>query len=68
MENIKKFLATDYNCDSDSGFGYGNDDCYGGGDGYGDRNGYGDGDGDGNGYDNGYGYGYGSSPLEYAGG
>ena len=72
MENIKKFLATDYNCDSDSGFGYGNDDCDGGGDGYGDRNGYGDGDGDGCGYgdgcgngygdgddyDNGYGYGY----------
>ena len=44
MENIKKFLATDYNCDSDSGFGYGNYDDYGGGDGYGDRNGYGDGD------------------------
>lgn len=59
MENIKKFLATDYNCDSDSGFGYGNDDCYGGGDGYGDRNGYGDGDGDGNGCGNGYGDGYG---------
>lgn len=57
MENIKKFLATDYNCDSDSGFGYGNYDGYGGGNGYGDRNGYGDGDGDG--YDNGYGYGYG---------
>ena len=65
MENIKKFLATDYNCDSDSGFGYGNDDCYGGGDGYGDCNGNGDGDGygDGNGYvggcGDGYGYGYG---------
>ena len=73
MENIKKFLATDYNCDSDSGFGYGNYDDYGGGDGYGDRNGYGDGYGydngygdrngygDGYGYDNGdvYGYGYG---------
>lgn len=57
MENIKKFLATDYNCDSDSGFGYGNYDGYGGGNGYGDRNGYGDGDGDG--YDNGDGYGYG---------
>ena len=55
MENIKKFLATDYNCDSDSGFGYGNYDDYGGGDGYGDRNGYGDGDGDGCGYGNGYG-------------
>lgn len=57
MENIKKFLATDYNCDSDSGFGYGNYDGYGGGNGYGDRNGYGDGDG--YGYDNGDGYGYG---------
>ena len=65
MENIKKFLATDYNCDSDSGFGYGNYDGYGGGNGYGDHNGYGDGDGDGygdgdgDGYDNGDGYGYG---------
>lgn len=64
MENIKKFLATDYNCDSDSGFGYGNDDCYGGGDGYGDGNGcgngYGDGYGDGCGNGYGYGYGYGN--------
>lgn len=59
MENIKKFLATDYNCDSDSGFGYGNYDGYGGGNGYGDRNGYGDGEGYCDGYDNGDGYGYG---------
>lgn len=65
MENIKKFLATDYTCDSGSGSGYGNDDGYGGGDGYGDCNGNGDGDGygDGNGYvdgcGDGYGYGYG---------
>lgn len=74
MENIKKFLATDYNCDSDSGsgygggYGYGNCDGYGGGDGYGDCNGNGDGDGYGDGYGyvdgcgdgygDGYGYGY----------
>lgn len=59
MENIKKFLATDYTCDSGSGYGYG------GGDGYGDCNGNGDGDGYGDGYGyvdgcgDGYGYGYG---------
>ncbi len=64
MENIKKFLATDYTCDSGSGYGYGGGDGYGDcngngdGDGYGDGYGYVDGCGDGYGYDSGNGSGF----------